>query len=790
MLQTISFAKDDKPAIKGTILSVNQEPVAFANVMVEGTYKGAFTEEDGSFIIYDLPDGEYTVIISALGYKRITQKVTIKDGVAQNLNIAFEEEVTEIPQITVFANRDRMFTKVPGSAGYVSREELTKIKPISGNEALRRVAGVHVVDEEGLGMRVNIGIRGLDPDRSRSVLVMEDGVPVALAPYGEPEMYYSPAIDRMSGIEVLKGSGQILYGPQTIGGVINYLTANPPQEEEIKVRMQGGQGGFFSGLLSYGNTFGNSGIQVDYLRKQADEVGPTEFQINDFNVKFKQELTERSTLGLKLGVYNEVSNSTYIGLTQSMYDMGGMDFLRIAPDDQLDVKRFSGSATHEYKINDRVKLKTLAYAYTTTRNWRRQDFASTPPANPTGVVYGDTNIPGGAIYMRNSTGNRNRQFEVVGVEPRLEVQHDLFGFSNELQTGVRYLYEKAYEQRVNGTKFNVSSGNLVEDEVRTGNALSAYVQNKFNLSERFMVSAGVRVENFNYERDIFRRSFPGIGVRDTILVNNSSLTEVIPGLGFTYKVFDKTTVFGGVHRGFAPPRTKDAITSLGDALDLEAEKSWNYELGFRADVTSGVYAEITGFYMNFSNQVIPVSESSGGLGTGLVNGGATVHQGLEAALAVDFSKIFSWKKTSLIYDINASYVEATYSEDRFIDAGEDAPVNISGNFTPYAPQVFLSSALSVETLSGFGLRLTGTYVGDQFTDELNTVTPSANGQIGELPAYFTLDATASYFVEKWNTAFNVSVKNLTDERYISTRRPQGIRVGLPRFITAGFEIKF
>ncbi len=181
MLQTISFAKDDKPAIKGTILSVNQEPVAFANVMVEGTYKGAFTEEDGSFIIYDLPDGEYTVIISALGYKRITQKVTIKDGVTQNLNIAFEEEVTEIPQITVFASRDRMFTKVPGSTGYVSREELTKIKPISGNEALRRVAGVHVVDEEGLGMRVNIGIRGLDPDRSRSVLVMEDGVPVALA---------------------------------------------------------------------------------------------------------------------------------------------------------------------------------------------------------------------------------------------------------------------------------------------------------------------------------------------------------------------------------------------------------------------------------------------------------------------------------------------------------------------------------------------------------------------------------------------------------------------------------
>jgi Fe(3+) dicitrate transport protein len=96
----------------------------------------------------------------------------------------------------------------------------------------------------------------------------------------------------------------------------------------------------------------------------------------------------------------------------------------------------------------------------------------------------------------------------------------------------------------------------------------------------------------------------------------------------------------------------------------------------------------------------------------------------------------------------------------------------------------------VESPFGTGIRFTYTYVGNQFADELNTITPSNNGRIGEIPAYSLLDATLYHRIPKYNAQFNLSVKNLTDERYMATRRPEGIRVGLPRFITAGFEIKF
>jgi Fe(3+) dicitrate transport protein len=775
--------------IKGNISSVDGEPIPYANILVVGTVKGAHTDIDGNFLIYDLADGKYTLKISAIGFKTILEEIVVAKGQIRTLKLSFREFGVEMPQVTVLSEKDRIFSKVPGAVTFIDKKEIQNISPLSGNEVLRRSPGLHIVDEEGVGMRVNIGIRGLDPDRSRSVLVLEDGVPVALAPYGEPEMYYTPAIDRMAGIEILKGSGQILYGPQTIGGVVNYLTVNPPAEEEGNIRLQGGQGGFFSGLVNYGNTYGNTGMQVNLLKKQAQNIGPTAFDITDFNTKFLFNMNENSELGVKLGVYNEESNSTYVGINQVMYDRGGEDFVRMAPDDQLDVRRYSLSFSHKYRVSENVKIRTIAYGYTTTRNWNRQDFTSNAgniaPANWTGVTWGSTEVPGGAIFMRNSTGNRDRQFEVAGFEPRLEAKHDLFGRKNDLVVGTRLLYERAYEQRVNGNRAGVKSGSLVEDEIRTGQAISAYAENKLQLTEKILISGGVRMENFNYERDINRRNFPGVGIVDTVLVAGNSVTEIIPGLGFNYRPSVKVSVFGGVHKGYAPPRTKDAITSMGDALDLDAEKSWNYELGFRSDLKRWLFLEMTGFRMDFSNQIIPVAESAGGIGFGVVNAGATLHQGVESALVFDIGQLLGLKSVNLHYDLNATYVQSTFSEDRF-----KGDININGNRTPYAPEWFFNTAMTFESNMGLGARVTANYVGNQFTDEINSVVPSVDGRTGEIPSYFLMDANVFYNVNKWNSRLNLSVKNIFNERYIANRRPQGIRVGIPRFITMGYEFRF
>lgn len=691
-------------------------------------------------------------------------------------------KVYDIPAVKVLGERPRLMSNIPGSAAYISPLQMRRLIPISGNEVLRTVAGVNVVEEEGAGLRANIGIRGLDPDRSSRVLILEDGVPVALNPFGEPQMYYTPAIDRMESVEVLKGSGQLLFGPQTIGGVINYITADPPASREGRIRINAGQNGYFSSLLSFGNTVDQVGFRVDYLRKQADNMGPTQFRIDDLSSKFRLAINDRSTLGVKLGFYREHSNATYIGLTQPMYEQGGLDQVRLAPDDRLDVQRISASVSHEYRFTPLIRLKTTAFAYSTTRDWRRQDFSSSATAtNQTGVVWGDPSIPGGAIYMRRTNGHRDRQFEVAGIEPRLSATYALGGLSNKLDAGVRFLWERAYEQRINGSKPSAPSGALIDDETRSGRALSAYVQNRFDVSDRFQVTAGLRAESYFYQRDIVRLS-----QKDTSIVSDATIAQLMPGLGANYTISERWTLFAGVHRGFSPPRVKDAIANSGEVYNLDPELSWNSELGLRAQLGDAFSMEVTAFNMSFSNQIIPISESSGGSGSGLVNGGSSLHRGLEGG--------FNWRlalgnEHELEWMARVTYVDAFYNEDRFINDGE-AVVNIRNNRTPYAPEWLVSGSLSYTAPFGLQARLTANYASEQFADELNTLSPSANGQTGLIDAWFSVDGSLRYTLPKGKCSFFGSVKNLTDERYIVSRRPQGIRVSLPRFITAGVELSF
>jgi Fe(3+) dicitrate transport protein len=689
-------------------------------------------------------------------------------------------KVYDFPQVDIIGSKPSLINRIPSSANIIAETSLKNFKPITGNEMFRKVTGLNVVDEEGAGLRVNIGIRGLDPDRSRNILMMEDGVPIALAPYGEPEMYYTPAIDRMKSVEVLKGSGSILYGPQTIGGVINYITYDPPIDPLFSLQLRGGDGGYLNGQATYGTTVDNVGFQIGFLHKQADKLGITRFDINDLTAKIKFQTSENSRLGIKLAYYDENSNSTYVGLTQSMYDDGEF-YTIIAPNDELDVRRYSASLTHDYIFSETAFLRTTVYGYTTTRDWLRQDFSRTPSSNMTGVVFGDTTVPRGAIYMRNSTGNRNRQFEVAGVEPRISYNYNISTIKNELESGIRFHYEKAFEQRVDGQSADAKSGNLREDEIRTGYAESFFVQNRIYLTPLFTIIPGLRLENFHYERDIFR-----INYSDTSITNNDDIFTPVPGLGFNYNFDNNYSIFAGVHRGYAPPRIKDAITNDGVALNLDAELSWNYEVGIRANLTSLFYLEITGFLMDFSNQVIPVSVSSGGSGTGLVNGGETKHIGVEGGIRFNFHQQIK-TDYSIVLSAFSTYVNSTYDNDRFITV-QDVSINLKGNKLPYAPEFTFTGGFELTSPLGFGVNLSATYVGKQFTDELNSVEPSPSGETGQMPSFLTTDITANYFISDINSNLYFSVKNILDERYISSRRPQGIKVGLPRFISAGIDL--
>jgi Fe(3+) dicitrate transport protein len=804
---SVSRADEVKDNVHSGRVISEGKGVPYIAVYIKGTTTGTITDEQGFFV---LPAGNYEnieLIVQGLGYKTISIDL-IKENSKGDLVINLTPDNLLLEQVVVSGSRVGVLRYLPGSVTFIDKAQLESVQPFTGNEIFR-MAGLHVVDEEGAGLRTNIGIRGLDPDRSRNVLMLEDGIPVALAPYGEPEMYFTPNIDRMSGIEILTGNGSILFGPQTIGGVINYLTPDAPIEQRGIISQKGGDFGYFNTYLQYGNTINNSGFVANYTRKQAENMGPTRFLLHDFNTKLQTKFSPVSTLVLKLGVYDEVSNATYVGLTQALFDAGYNDFLRIAPDDRLAVRRFSASASHKYLLGEGLQLNTSLFGYTTSRDWLRQDFTHSGSAsNLTGVSHGTDDGTGGAIYLRNSTGQRNRQFEVAGFEPRLQYRYELGGQTSKIDAGMRFLYERAFEQRINGRSAGVLSGDLQDDEIRTGNAVSAYLQNKMIINERLSLLTGLRSENIWYKREIARLQYT-----DTLIVAESNVFVLIPGVGINYNLSENTGLFAGIHKGFAPPRTKDAISNSGEDLQLDAEKSWNSEIGIRM-LANAVRFESTLFYMDFSNQVIPVSESSGGAGAGYINAGRTLHYGVESSLGAEFSSILPTNWLGNV-SLTGTYVHSEFTGDRFVlqkralaSGLEDVYMNVKGNKTPYAPSLTLSGGIQLEMPAGLGISLTGNYTGSQFTDVLNTeniydwietdradsdyryVQATTNGRIGKLAPYFVTNLNTWYKHAATGIGVNFSIKNLTNERYIVSRRPQGIRSGLPRFVSMGLSYAF
>lgn len=141
-----------------------------------------------------------------------------------------KKQALEIEKVAVRGILPDNLESVPGSFNVISEEDLIQRRPFSIQEALNNVPGVNIVGETAFGLGLNIGMRGLDPRRTQRTLVMEDGVPLLLAPYSDPSLHLTTPIERIQRIEVVKGSGQILYGPQTVGGMINFVTRPVPTD--------------------------------------------------------------------------------------------------------------------------------------------------------------------------------------------------------------------------------------------------------------------------------------------------------------------------------------------------------------------------------------------------------------------------------------------------------------------------------------------------------------------------------------------------------------------------------
>lgn len=760
----------------GRVVDPTGAPIVGASIRLTTGDRQVESGAAGAFRLAGLAPGEAEIAVSAPGYVELVARLdTSPGGRAHELVLPVDSlraEVTVIGQRLVSSIERAV--NVPGSYDAVDRAELDAAHVLTTHEALRKLPGVHTRDEEGLGLRPNIGVRGLNPTRSTKILLLEDGLPLAYAPYGDNSSYYHPPIERFASIELLKGSSQIAYGPQTLGGVINYLTATPPSGFSGSITASAGDRDFFNGRGRVGTTLGSVGLLLDLGHKQGDGAREnTGSELGDASLKLVAALSDRQTLTAKAAFYRERSQLTYSGLTQAEYDADPRQ--NPFANDATDFANLSLSLTHDLVASESLTLSSAIYASDFSRDWWRQSSNSNQRPN-------DRNDPacGGMANLSTTCGNegRLRDYRTWGISPRLTFAHDRFGPHSELHAGLRWHEEEQERRQKNGDRPTSRDGILVENNRREARAWSAFVDHRFAWGD-VTITPGIRYESVDYERTN-RLAHGGAGASGV-----GSVSEVLPGLGAAWQVAASTTLFGGIHRGFSPPRVEDVISNNGDVIELDSELSWNAELGVRSQPLPGFSATATWFRMDYENQIVPAT-LAGGVGSTFTNAGETLHQGIEGSLLLEAVPLL---RVEHDLTLRASWTwlpTAEFRGTRRSSVAGFGGVSVSGNRLPYAPETLFTAALGYRHPRGASTMLEAVYTGGQFADDLNSRAPSADGQRGAIPSHWIWNAAATFELPWREAALHVAVKNLADETAI-VDRSRGAIPTMPRTIQAGIR---
>ncbi|MBK8562273.1 MAG: TonB-dependent receptor [Saprospiraceae bacterium] len=791
--------------IKGNVmLQGTGEPLSGILISVQG--KGVVTVTDGRFVL-ELPQpGNHLVVASCVGFVTVQQSVEARFDQTVEVLFEMEEAVLNLPAAVVesvsLTGGMRGLRNLPGSATYLSPKELQRFSYTDINRTLRAVPGINFREEDGYGLRPNIGLRGAGGERSSKITVMEDGVLAAPAPYAAPAAYYFPTIGRMSALEVLKGSSQVRFGPFTTGGAINLISTPIPTEFSGRLNLLGGSFGNRNVHASVGDSQRNFGYLVETFQyksagfKDLDGGGETGFDKKDYLLKFQLNTGPKAkvyqSLGFKVGQSSEVSDETYLGLTQADFDQNPYRRYAASQKDRMDWEHQQYSVRHIVQFSKNLDLTTTAYRQDFERTWYRLDkvkestgqspaigaLLNDPAAYPEAfaTINGASSPEGGLLYVKSN----NRSYRSEGVQSVLNWRFHTKSIRHNLDLGLR-LHTDEMDRFQWTDEYTMSSGTMLmsnlgqpgteSNRIEGAEALAAHAQLKTQWGNWTLIP-GLRHERIQLKREEYGKADPErLGTE--LVVTETEVDIFIPGIGVDYKFSKDLNVFAGVHKGFSPPGIKEGS---------QPEESINYELGsrYRNGRLSGTAVL---FYNDYKNLLGSDLAAGGGTGsTDQFNGGAAVSQGLEFQLTWDAIGA-SAKGWSLPLSVVYTFTDASFHSNfksEFEGWGDVA----DGDGLPYlAPhQLAIMGSL---THKKFDFNLSGKYQSD-----LRTV--AGQGEIAtaeKVPGYFILDASASYQLHPKAAVFG-SITNLLDNEAVVSRHPAGLRPAMPRALMVGLRVNF
>ncbi|HEU4578442.1 MAG TPA: TonB-dependent receptor [Polyangiaceae bacterium] len=697
----------------------------------------------------------------------------------------------ELAEVTVLATRT---AKAPGSVHALSRQTLERYGYDDVHSALQLVPGVYIRQEDGMGLRPNIGIRGALSDRSKKITLLEDGVLFGPAPYSAPAAYYFPLLPRLVQIDVIKGPAAIGYGPQTIGGAINFVTRAIPSGPAAALDAAVGQYGY-ARLHGYaGTSDGVNGFLIEGIHVRSDGFkelpsgADTGFYRNEWMFKGSHDLAPESTvlhqLAIKATYSEELSNETYLGLSDADFRDSP---LRRYPASALDRMRWHHTSvvlTHRIDPTPSFSITTNVYRHDFHRIWRKVNHfrgaalfdVLSNPDTPQNAIYrallageADSTSPSEALYI----GPNERDFVSQGIESRFQLEATTGPFTHRIEYGLR-LHDDRIDRRHSEEAFLLYGGQLVPEGSPTivtafneahSDALAFHALDALSWGP-LTLTPGLRVELIHST------------LKDKIsgTLSGNSAQVLLPGLGSYLALADGFGILAGVYRGMSPPPP-------GSGPQIGPEISVNYEAGVRFQ-RPRQRAELIGYYNDYSNLTDVCTFSSGCVDDNLDRqfeaGHARIY-GLEAFLEHELELGPARFPLSAAYTLTLTeFLESFASDDPiFGDVSK-------GDEMPYVPrhEGRINAALELDPI--------GAYVSASYISRMREEAGSAPlDQSLTTDSQLSFDAGLHYQLhDPFSTRFYLQARNLFDDHALASRRPYGARPNPPRWIQIGAKVEF
>jgi len=772
--------------ISGVVTDINSNPVADANIVLSNGF-GTTSDNDGSFAFTaTVPT---TATFSAIGFA--DKSVTVSGG---SVSVELSNKPVALDAIDVLVDAasitSGMFLRSVRPSSVVSESELRQFNHTDIHRVVSRIPGVYVQEEDGLGLRPNIGIRGTGLERMEKLNVMEDGIIIAPAPYASPAAYYSPTMGRMQGLEIRKGSTQIKHGPFTTGGSLNYISTAIPSSSHNSVDFMVGSFGKTVLHVKSGNTMGQWGYLFEVYNdmtdgfKELDGGGDSGYSKTDVMAKVRYSMNANHAVEMKVSMTDEISDETYLGLSDDDYTTNPLRRYRASQLDEMDADHSQFVLSYAGKLSDNLTMAVSAYNNEFARNWYKLNkvdglnlgLIADPAGNAAAFALMDAMDSDADAYRIKAN---NREYLSSGVQAVLNWSID----NHDVQAGLRvhademdrFQWEDRY-QMVAGKLNMTTSATPGSDSNRIDSAESnsLYVEDRMTSGD-WIVTSGIRYEEITVKREDWGKS-------DQFRAGDASIKEdtfdvIVPGVSVEYAFKDGTTLGYGIHKGFAPHGPGGTKVIDGVTQEVKSEESWNHEWTVRSyEGLNGL--EMTFFMNNYDNLLGADTAATGGTGSNeLYNGGAVDVSGLELYL-----RRMLMDNGSIQLPIEIAY---TKTNTEFRESFDGFWGDVSrGDELPYIPETMVSVNL------GVNMDKTSVNIGLKHNSAARTIAGSGRlDDANSTDALTLIDLGVKHSLQN-NITLSMGIKNLLDKDAVVARRPYGARPTMPRSISVGVNYNF